>query len=175
MTIDKQNKKGYSALMWASEYDHAEVAELLLDKRAQVDLPSANGSTAMIMACRKGHMKVVEMLHKRGASIEVELKGGAKSALAAASRARHKEVAVVLLDRCAPLGVKKENYGDFALTVARGIDAEAADLLYELVRTAEYLVQGTQRSDGYALMEEEDLGRLAAYISADHDGLQAKI
>ena len=115
------------------------------------------------------------MLLKRGASVEVELKGGAKSVLAAASRNRHKVVAGLLLDRFAPLGVKTDNYGDSALTVAReGIDAEAADLLYELGALEEYLVEGTQRSDGYAIMEEEDLGRLAAYISADHDGIQSK-
>ena len=106
VTIDKQNNKGYSALMWASEYGHKEVAELLLDKGAQVDLPSANGSTSMIMASRKGHKEVVELLFDRGAKVEVELRGGAKSALAAASRNRHKEVSVLLPDRSAPLGVE---------------------------------------------------------------------
>ena len=64
VTIDKQNNKGYSALMWASEYGHKEVAELLLDKGAQVDLPSSNGSTAMLWRAGSS-MKVVEMLHTR--------------------------------------------------------------------------------------------------------------
>ena len=83
------NNKGYSALMWASEYGHKEVAELLLGKRAQVDLrrPKNGSRTPMIMASRKGHKEVVEMLLNRGASLEVELdlcSHGAKSALAAA-------------------------------------------------------------------------------------------
>ena len=50
----------------------------------------------------------------------------------------------------------------------------AADVLYELGALEEYLVEGKQRPEGYARMDEEDLGRLAAYLSADHDGLQAK-
>lgn len=59
--------EGKSALMWAAIQGHFEVANLLLEKGAQVDLVDSLGNTIMMRAAQAGHPKIVRLLIAQGA------------------------------------------------------------------------------------------------------------
>jgi ankyrin repeat protein len=59
---------GLTALMLACQNGHRDVAELLLDRGAEVGQASQDGLTALMMwACTNGHRDVAELLLDRGA------------------------------------------------------------------------------------------------------------
>ena len=58
--------------MQASENGHAQVAKLLLDKGANVNVRDIGGETALICASRHGHVEIVRMLLDKGADVNVK-------------------------------------------------------------------------------------------------------
>lgn len=52
------SESGLSALMLASQNRHTEVANLLLDRDAQVDMQENEGWSALMFASQNGHTKV---------------------------------------------------------------------------------------------------------------------
>jgi ankyrin repeat protein len=86
-----------SALGSAARAGHLEVAELLLDRGARVDLVPRGDASALITAAEHGHRPVVEMLLARGADPNRTLKGDG-SPLIAAARSGDREVVRMLLD-----------------------------------------------------------------------------
>lgn len=61
--IDRFNAKDCSALMIASEMGHYEVAKLLLDKGAEMDVRDGNGWPALIFATKEGRGGLIEVLN----------------------------------------------------------------------------------------------------------------
>jgi ankyrin repeat protein len=61
---------GYTALIWAAEKGHLDVAQLLLDRGAAIDKTANTGSTALIEAAKKGHLDVARLLLDRGAELD---------------------------------------------------------------------------------------------------------
>lgn len=61
------NLYGWPPLIYAAFKGHAEVAEYLLGKGAEVNATTTNGSTALLFASRFGHLEVVEVLLKHHA------------------------------------------------------------------------------------------------------------
>jgi hypothetical protein len=59
---------GYTALMSASENNHAEVVKELLKAGADVNAKTNDGTTASMSASMKGHADIVELLKKAGAT-----------------------------------------------------------------------------------------------------------
>jgi len=58
---------GRTALYFACENGHLEVARLLLDRGANKEKASIRGCTPLFYACRKDHLPVVRLLLDRGA------------------------------------------------------------------------------------------------------------
>ena len=61
------NLYSWPPLIYAAFKGHAEVAEYLLGKGAEVNATTTNGSTALLFASRFGHLEVVEVLLKHHA------------------------------------------------------------------------------------------------------------
>ena len=57
-----QNHYGDSALILAAWYGHLDIAKLLLDVNADVDIANCDGNTALNCAAYRGHASMVELL-----------------------------------------------------------------------------------------------------------------
>ena len=66
------NSKLGSALHRAALRGHSDIAKLLTDKGANVNLKSESGDTALHYAVRKNHINIVEILLKNGADINIK-------------------------------------------------------------------------------------------------------
>ncbi len=63
---------GRTALMWAAEQGHPEVAKLLLDKGADVNAKTGEGWTALMSAAVGRDLEVVRLLLDKGADVNAE-------------------------------------------------------------------------------------------------------
>lgn len=72
--INEKNKLGSTALMWACEYGHRDLAELLLDHGASIDEKDKYGNTALLGSSMNYFTDVVELLLKRRANVDLKNK-----------------------------------------------------------------------------------------------------
>ncbi len=105
--VNERERKGQTALMWASAEGHAEVVELLLAAKADHQIALSSGMTALFFAAREGRRDVVRHLIRAGADPNAELsppKGASRAARAGTSplilaiENGHFEVALELLE-----------------------------------------------------------------------------
>jgi ankyrin repeat protein len=90
------DKDGYTALCWACWYGHYEIAELLLQYGALVDLPiPIIRITPLMLASWYGYPKIVESLLKHGANPNNKTCFG-QTALSGALKNGHKEIVELL-------------------------------------------------------------------------------
>lgn len=66
--IDKSG--GRTALMYAAINGNAEIAELLLEKKPDLEIRDSFGNTALILATMFGHQPVVRLLLDQGAKVD---------------------------------------------------------------------------------------------------------
>ena len=69
-TVDaRDERRGQTALMWASAEGHADVVQTLIELGAAVRLRLSSGFTPLLFAVREGHSSVVRVLLKAGADV----------------------------------------------------------------------------------------------------------
>ena len=81
-----------TALMMAAEGGQTEIARLLIDKGAKLDLDNGTGQTALMMAAERGQTEIARLLIDKGAKLDLADKDG-NTALMVAARNGHLEVA----------------------------------------------------------------------------------
>jgi ankyrin repeat protein len=91
------NKKGRTALMFASSNDHLEIVRALLKHKADPDVipDDETGWTALMAAAQKGHSKTMKILLDSGATASIQDKSG-HTALDLAENAGHRKAARML-------------------------------------------------------------------------------
>ncbi|KAJ5188138.1 hypothetical protein N7491_004463 [Penicillium cf. griseofulvum] len=95
---DKDDGDFSNALQAASLEGHKEVAQMLLDRGANINASGGRYGNALQAASSRGHKEVVQILLDRGANVNAS--GGRHgNALQAASSGGHKEVVQILLER----------------------------------------------------------------------------
>jgi hypothetical protein len=99
-TIDR---RGFTALMWASVSGNVAVANQLLESGAAVDARSSDGRTALMLASANGFTDVTRALILRGADVNAA-RNGVKARQFAVERG-HTDI-VALLDEAEGLGSK---------------------------------------------------------------------
>ncbi|VDK17761.1 unnamed protein product [Anisakis simplex] len=115
---DKERQEElHTALMEASMDGHYEVARLLLDHGAPVNLTSDSFESPLTLAACGGHAKLVELLLDRGAEME-EPNDEGYTPLMEASREGHLDVVRILLNRGAQTNTQTDETGETALTLA---------------------------------------------------------
>lgn len=107
----------HTALMEASMDGHVEVARLLLDAGAQVNLPTDSFESPLTLAACGGHMELATLLLENGANLE-EPNDEGYTPLMEAAREGHEETVTVLLDWGAFVNAQTEETGETALTLA---------------------------------------------------------
>ena len=73
-SVDKADKDGITALMYACFHGHADAVQTLLNAGADTSLRNSNGKTAMFLAQSNGHDRVVEVLRQGPNILVVVLK-----------------------------------------------------------------------------------------------------
>lgn len=88
--IDATDDFGMTPLMYAASNDHSAMAQLLLDRGAEVNLTAAQGYsaswTALVMAVRKRHVGIVQLLSNHGADVDARTSEGSTVLCLAAAR-----------------------------------------------------------------------------------------
>jgi len=67
---DAKDKKGMTALAWASLNGHLDTVKLLCSKKADPNVADATGMTPFLHACAAGHLEIVKVLLDCGANIQ---------------------------------------------------------------------------------------------------------
>jgi len=118
LSVNRANKAGDTALMWASKKDeNLEMVSYLLARGADTDKQNNDGFTALICAAFKGSVEVAQLLLERGANMELADKDGWTALMWAAIKG-HSEVVRLLLQRGANIAVRGKE-GGTALSMAK--------------------------------------------------------
>ena len=83
---------------WYFQDGHVEVARLLLDSGAQVNMPADSFESPLTLAACGGHVELAELLIQRGAAIE-EVNDEGYTPLMEAAREGHEEMVTLLLKK----------------------------------------------------------------------------
>ncbi|TMS17629.1 Ankyrin repeat and KH domain-containing protein 1 [Larimichthys crocea] len=108
---------------------HVEVARLLLDSGAQVNMPADSFESPLTLAACGGHVELAALLIERGANLE-EVNDEGYTPLMEAAREGHEEMVALLLAQGANINAQTEETQETALTLACcGGFLEVADFL----------------------------------------------
>ena len=68
--LDTQDDEGYSALHKAVKNDHVDIVKLLVERGADMNLPSIRQQTSLYFAARQGNLDIVKILIGNGANVD---------------------------------------------------------------------------------------------------------
>jgi ankyrin repeat protein len=96
--VNAKSVLGLTPLIVASERDHQEIVQLLLEKGADTNAKKViNGRTALMCACQWGYLGVVKRILERGRDVDVSAKDKAgMTALMIASRNGYTDIVELL-------------------------------------------------------------------------------
>ncbi|MBQ4875166.1 MAG: ankyrin repeat domain-containing protein [Rickettsiaceae bacterium H1] len=91
------NEFSWTALMYAAREGHSDIAELLIEKHADVNAKDRSGRTSLWLAAYNGNEKIVEQLLQKNADVNAQTEEGSTPLIAAAEEG-HKGVVNLLLN-----------------------------------------------------------------------------
>uniref|UniRef100_A0A4W6C3C4 Ankyrin-1 n=1 Tax=Lates calcarifer TaxID=8187 RepID=A0A4W6C3C4_LATCA len=108
--LSKKNRltTGFTPLHIAAHYENMSVAQLLLNRGANVNFTPKNGITPLHIASRRGNVMMVRLLLDRGAQIDAKTKDEL-TPLHCAARNGHVRIIEILLEHGAPIQAKTKN------------------------------------------------------------------
>jgi ankyrin repeat protein len=83
--VNESSDDGWTALMAASFWDYANIAELLISKGADLNSRDYEGTTALIWASIRGNLSIVHLLLTRGANPNIATYSGSTASMEALS------------------------------------------------------------------------------------------
>ena len=104
----QENRRGQTALMWAIEQGHPQVAKLLIERGADVNARSKNGFTPLLFAAQQNDLDSVRTLLAEGAKLD-DFTPEWGSALVAAAARGHENLAIFLLEKGADPNAADDN------------------------------------------------------------------
>ncbi len=131
--LEAKSSDGWTPLHLAAFFGHAELADALLARRAEIDAQSSNAmkNTPLHAAAAGGQVALVELLLKRGANPNAKQEGG-WTALHAAAQAGNREMVEVLIANGAHVNARAgNNQSPLDLAFSKGHE-EIAALLEQL-------------------------------------------
>ena len=127
------DKNVMAALHWATLLNHLEIASILLENSANINLLDASGCTPLYYACVGEHIEMVKFLVSKNADVNISLTiyNHLTSVLLTAVEADAREIVQILLDNGADINFKGENEGSALISaLLDNYDDMAALLLY---------------------------------------------
>ncbi|GBG30999.1 Protein kinase, putative [Hondaea fermentalgiana] len=141
--LDLQNRKGWTALMFACRYDQPDTAQLLIERGAKLDLQQDHGMTALMLACfqpeeshitASGLLRCIKLCYAAGADLELKNEDG-QDALALA-KGENRADAVAFLEFATMLELARSVQGRLqqprSVVAASLLSQETKDLTAEL-------------------------------------------
>ncbi len=116
-------RNGMTPLMTAAKYGHRDIAQLLIEKGANVNLPNCSGETSLCVAAIYGQADMVSLLLDEGAEIDIQTDQGFTALIAAAEKG-HLSVVNILLQWGADETIETDN-GSTAVQVATTDDIKS--------------------------------------------------
>ncbi|MBZ5602567.1 MAG: ankyrin repeat domain-containing protein [Acidobacteriia bacterium] len=112
---------GSTALHWAAQKDDVELAKVLLEAKAKIDVTTRLGAaTPLFMACRSGNAAIIELLIKAGAEVNSPDEHGTTPLMMAAA-AGNRDAVKVLIDHGANVNAREGVHGQTALMFAAAL------------------------------------------------------
>jgi ankyrin repeat protein len=121
----KDDWNGWTPLHWAADKGHIEIARLLLQNGAEVNVRSNGGWTPLYWAAENGHIDILHLLVENGADLEAQDRNGMR-ALHFAAKYGHLPFIQELVSRYHVDINARENDGRTALSMAMSYDRTAA-------------------------------------------------
>jgi ankyrin repeat protein len=104
----QENRRGQTALMWAIEQGHPQVAKLLIERGADVNARSKRGFTPLLFAAQQNDFNSVRALLAAGAKLDGFTPEWGSALVAAAARG-HEDLAIFLLEKGADPNAADDN------------------------------------------------------------------
>lgn len=182
--VNRQDDKGWTALLYASQNGHLKIVRLLLDQHADINHKTHNGETALLLSCRSGHdasfmfqsqkgyIEVAEYLLNRNAENLNSQDENGNTALIEGARKGHTEIVRLLLSQSNIDFHIENNNGEKAIScaIAQG-HSETLQLLEEFQRKLDMrnllFMKETQKTTlgGKVLIKDQDIKRsIASYL-----------
>ncbi|HXJ72932.1 MAG TPA: ankyrin repeat domain-containing protein, partial [Candidatus Dormibacteraeota bacterium] len=117
--VNLRDNAGNTALCLAAQLGDRQMAELLIERNANVNLENQK-NTALLVAANNGFKSIVELLLAKGADISAT-DARERTALHIAAADNRKEIAEVLLARKADLNARSSEGSPLYLAVQRGL------------------------------------------------------
>jgi ankyrin repeat protein len=100
--VNKVDKYGKNALLYATSYNHKDTVEMLLRNGAVVDMKNSYGETSLKLAIFKGYIDIVKLLIEYGADTNAEGNKGVTALMAAAANGQEEIVETLLKNNANP-------------------------------------------------------------------------
>ncbi|KAH9512854.1 hypothetical protein Btru_036762, partial [Bulinus truncatus] len=127
-SVELQTKSGFTPLHIAAHYGNVNVANLLIQRNADVNFRAKNNITPLHVASRWGKLNMVNLLLDNNATIDEKTRDGL-TPLHCASRSGHESVVDTLLEKGAPHSAKTKNGLTPLHMAAQGDHEDCARLL----------------------------------------------
>ena len=132
-----RNGSGNTALIMAAKNNNIEVAKLLIEKGAYLDVKNEDDNTALMSASRRGCFEIVKLLIEAGAKFNIQNNFGYTALMLAAANNRQ-EISKLLIHAGADLDLKDED-GSTALMLAESKKFE--EIIKLIKERMEYLAK----------------------------------
>ncbi|EED11950.1 ankyrin repeat-containing protein, putative [Talaromyces stipitatus ATCC 10500] len=142
--VDQFDRSGTTALQWACERGHLEIAQLLLEKGADVNAQGGYYGNALNAAAEGGYLEIVQLLLEKEADVNTQ-RVEHSNALQAAARGGYLEIVQLLLEKGADVNAQGGYYGNALNAAARGGYLEIFQLLLE--KGADVNTHGIEHGD----------------------------
>ena len=120
----------HTALTLAIERGYIEIAKLLIDKGANINIQNREGHTALMLASIEGHIEIAKLLIDKGANINIQNREG-HTALMLASIEGHTEIAKLLIDKGANINIQNREDHTALMLASIKSHTEIAKLLID--------------------------------------------
>ena len=160
----KDNASGCTSLHVACWNGHRDVAEVLLDHRADIDAATNRNETPLNMACWNGHLPITKLLLDRGCAINAPNKDG-DTALHCACWVGSTECVKELLAHGADTSIKRKG-GSIPLDLAKAKKHQTViDLFMEYKKHSEENLMDSNQDEKIIILSEVRIDTEAAVLS----------
>ncbi|KAK7000502.1 hypothetical protein SK128_004708, partial [Halocaridina rubra] len=138
--VNAQTSTGDTALTYACENGHTDVADLLLQARAYLEHESEGGRTPLMKACRAGHLCTVQFLIVKEADVNKTTTNNDHTPLSLACAGGHVPVVELLLVRGADPHHKLKDNSTMLMEASRGGHTKVVQLLIDFPSSISHLL-----------------------------------
>ncbi|KAK6627845.1 hypothetical protein RUM44_010324 [Polyplax serrata] len=171
--VNAQTQTGDTALTYACENGHTEVATLLLMYGAELEHESEGGRTPLMKACRAGHQQTVQFLISKNADVNKTTTNNDHTPLSLAAAGGHIGVVELLLAHHADPFHKLKDNSTILIEAAKGGHTKVVHLLLDYPHSIMMQPPAVPPQPSEDLLREYDAARAAAAAAIAREAEQS--